>query len=194
MPNKIGLIAKRVFLFIWMGIVIGCISSYLYEPQFFTPGHIAEFLLHFENEILLLYIGISIVRGFTLLPCTPLIIAGTIIYPNNPFLVMLVSMCGILLSSSMIYYFSEMLGFSEFFERKRPQYTQNIRSQLERPWGILFVFLWAFFPLVPTDAVCYVAGTIKMTFWKFIAAVFIGELILCSFYVFSGHYIWQLLG
>jgi uncharacterized membrane protein YdjX (TVP38/TMEM64 family) len=122
------------------------------------------------------------------------VIAGTLVYPDEPVLVMVISMTGILLSSSMIYYFSEILGFNEFFERKKPQSTQRIRLRLERPLGILFVFLWAFFPLVPTDAVCYVAGTMRMKFWKFIAAVFTGELILCSFYVFSGRYLMQLLG
>ncbi|MGH9821464.1 MAG: TVP38/TMEM64 family protein [Pyrinomonadaceae bacterium] len=193
MSVKIGLTLKRICLFIWIAIPITCLSFYLYDPQLFTPEHIAEFLLRFKNEILILYVGISIMRGFTLLPSTPLVIAGTLIYPNDPLLVMIVSMTGILLSSSLIYYFSEVLGFTEFFERKRPQFTQRIRSQMERPWGILFVFLWAFFPLVPTDAVCYVAGTIRMTFWKFIAAIFFGELILCSFYIFSGHYVLYLL-
>jgi uncharacterized membrane protein YdjX (TVP38/TMEM64 family) len=57
---------------------------------------------------------------------------------------------------------------------------------LEHPLGFFFVALWAFFPLVPTDLVCYVAGTTKMNYLKFILAVCAGELILCSFYIFFG--------
>lgn len=192
MPS-VSLITKRVCLVIWLTIPIVCLSTYLYDPQSFTAQHIAEFLRRFENEILILYICISIVRGFTLLPSTPLVIAGTIIYPNNPFLVLIISMAGILLTSTMIYFFSELLGFSEFFERRRPDQIHKIRRQLEKPLGLVFVFLWAFFPFVPTDAVCYVAGTTRMMFWKFIVAILFGELILCSFYIFSGRYVLNLL-
>ena len=86
----------------------------------------------------------------------------------------------------MIYWFSDLLGFDEYFESKKPHHVEKIRTKLEHPLGLGFVSLWAFFPLVPTDAVCYVAGSIRMHFAKFIAAVFIGELILCSVYVFAG--------
>jgi uncharacterized membrane protein YdjX (TVP38/TMEM64 family) len=186
------LVLKRISIAIWLAILVTCVTFYVYDPQKFTAQHVADFLRRFANEVLILYIGLSVVRGFTLLPSTPLVIAGTIVYPDSPMLVMIISITGILLSSSMIYYFSELLGFSELFERKRPEHTQKIRGQLEKPFGVFFVFFWAFFPLVPTDAVCYVAGTTRMKFWKFIAAVFLGELILCSFYIFSGRLIFHL--
>ena len=188
-----GLIAKRICLAVWIAIPVTCVAAYICDPQSFTAENIATFLRRFETEILFVYLGISIVRGLTLLPSTPLVVAGTIIFPESPMLVLLISMVGIVVSSTMIYFFSEYLGFSEFFERKRPEMTHKIRRQLEKPWGLLFVFLWAFFPFVPTDAVCYVSGTTRMTFWKFITAVLLGELVLCSFYVFSGRYILHLL-
>ena len=133
----------------------------------------------------------SALRGFTLLPSTPLVIAGTILFPEQPFLVLFVSMAGILLSSSMIYFFSDLLGFSDYFENHNPARAHKIKRRLERPSGFVFVIAWAFFPLVPTDLVCYLAGTTKMNYTKFIVAVFLGELALCSFYVFSGNYFWQ---
>lgn len=85
----------------------------------------------------------------------------------------------------MIYWFSESLGMAEHFEMRKPSAVARIRRRLEHPTGIGFVFLWAFFPLVPTDAVCYVAGSTRMHFGKFIAAITAGELVLCCFYVFS---------
>ena len=128
----------------------------------------------------------SVLRGFTLLPSTPLVLAGTFLYPDQPWLVLATSMAGILISSSLIYFCSEALGFAEYFESKRPAAVARIRERLERPTGLIFVALWAFFPLVPTDAVCYVAGSTKMNFVKFIFAVFIGESVLCSIYIFTG--------
>ena len=93
---------------------------------------------------------------------------------------------GIFLSSSMIYFFSEYLGFNEYFEGHKPELTHKIKARLEHLLGSAFVAAWAFFPLVPTDLVCYLAGTTKMNYAKFIAAIFAGELALCSFYIFFG--------
>jgi len=133
----------------------------------------------------------SVLRGFTLLPSTPLVLAGTFLYPNQPWLVLATALIGIVISSSLIYFFSETLGFADYLETKKPVAVHRIRHRLEQPTGLLFVCLWAFFPLVPTDAVCYVAGTTKMNFPKFILAVFTGELILCSIYVFSGGFVFR---
>jgi uncharacterized membrane protein YdjX (TVP38/TMEM64 family) len=96
---------------------------------------------------------------------------------------------GIFISSSLIYFCSEALGFSDYFERKKPAAVARLRRRLEHPLGLAFVSAWAFFPLVPTDAVCYVAGSIKMPFTKFIFAVLAGELVLCSLYVFGSNWL-----
>jgi uncharacterized membrane protein YdjX (TVP38/TMEM64 family) len=170
-------------------IILSGIVSYLVWPDFFTPKNIAALLEKFQGEALLIYLGISIVRGLTLLPSTPLIIAGTLLFPQQPWVVLGVSIFGILVSSSMIYWFSDLLGFGEFFETRKPEHVKKIRARLEHPTGIFFVMLWAFFPLVPTDAVCYVAGSIRMHFGKFLGAIFIGELILCACYIFGGGYL-----
>lgn len=191
---KIGVIIRRLSLVLWAIILVATALTYLSNPQWFTAEQVTGFLQRFQNSILFAYLGLSILRGFTLLPSTPLVIAGTMLFPGQPFTVLAVSIIGILLSSSMIYFFSEYLGFSDFFEGHKPELTHKIKAKLEHPLGFLFVALWAFFPLVPTDLVCYLAGTTKMNFIRFIAAVFVGELILCVFYVFSGNYLfnfWQ---
>jgi uncharacterized membrane protein YdjX (TVP38/TMEM64 family) len=181
---RIGPVLKRLGQILWIGTIAAGVISYIAAPHFFTAESIAAFLLRFQSVIWLIYIAFSILRGLTLLPSTPLVIAGTLLFPGQPFAVLAVSMTGILLSSSMIYFFSEYLGFSEYFESHKPETTHKIKAKLEHPLGFVFVAAWAFFPLVPTDLVCYLAGTTKMNYWKFIAAVLVGELILCSFYIF----------
>src|SRR6185369_8632377 len=74
---KPGLTAKRICVLIWLATPIICLTIYLYDPHSFATESIVAFLRRFENEILILYIVISIARGFTLLPSTPLVIAGT---------------------------------------------------------------------------------------------------------------------
>jgi uncharacterized membrane protein YdjX (TVP38/TMEM64 family) len=174
-------------------VIVTGIAAYLYSPETFAPQNIAAFLEEFQNGALLIYLLISIVRGFTLLPSTPLVLAGTIMFPASPWLVLGVSLIGIIVSSSMIYWFSDLLGFDEYFESKKPHHVQKIKTKLEHPLGVGFVSLWAFFPLVPTDAVCYVAGSIRMHYAKFITAVFVGELVLCACYVFGGRHLFSLL-
>lgn len=186
MPKTIIAIIRWICILIWLGIAVTCVSIYLCDPSKFSADSIAGFLLRFDREVLLIYACLSILRGFTLLPSTPLVIAGTLIYPEQPLLVLFISLAGILLSSTMIYYFSEFLGFSDYFENHKPKLSHKLKAKLEHPLGFLFVALWAFFPLVPTDLVCYLAGTTKMNFWKFIAAIFIGELILCTCYIYFG--------
>lgn len=171
---------------LWLTVIVVCVGYYLANPSAFTAENIAAFLTRFQGAIWIVYLIFSIVRGITLLPSTPLVLAGTMLFPGQPWAVLGVSMTGILLSSTMIYYFSDLLGFDEYFERKNPDLSHKVKAKLEHPLGFLFVAGWAFFPFVPTDLVCYLAGTTKMNFAKFITAVGVGEVILCSFYIFFG--------
>ena len=184
--SKTTLVLRRVILVVWTLVVLTGVGSYILFPRSFSAENIAAFLERFGSLIWVIYLVFSILRGFTLLPSTPLVIAGTILFPQQPFAVLVTSMTGILLSSTMIYYFSEFLGFDEYFEDHKPELTHKIKAKLEHPLGFVFVAAWAFFPLVPTDLVCYLAGTTRMDFREFIAAVGMGELILCVCYIFLG--------
>ena len=173
-------------LCIWVVTIISLLGIYLIRPEHFEPQQVASHLREYEAAALFTYLAISIFRGLTLLPSTPLILAGTLLFPHQPWLVLAISLFGIVASSAMIYWLSDALGIAAYFERRKPRHLSKIRSRLEHPAGLFFVGLWAFFPLVPTDAVCYVAGSIRMNFPKFIIAILLGEFVLCSMYVFGG--------
>lgn len=195
MPNqtlaRTSSIARKACLAVWLAVLIAGLLAFFIYPQEFTGQRIAMFLERFHGWIWLVYFAMSALRGFTLLPSTPLVIAGTLLFPTQPYAVLGVSLAAILLSSTMIYFFSEYLGFAEYFESHKPQLTHKIKARLEHPLGMVFVAAWAFFPLVPTDLVCYLAGTTKMNYAKFISAVIVGEALLCSFYIFTAGYVWQ---
>ena len=184
-----GKLLRYIFLLIWAAVIIVAVAFYLSDPHGFNATEIARFIHGFRFQIWLVYLGMSAFRGFTLLPSTPLILAGTLLYPGQPWLVLTISMAGIVISSTLIYFGSEALGFSDYFQRKKPEAIEAIRRRLEHPYGLAFLALWSFFPLAPTDAVCYVAGTIRMNFPKFISAVFVGELAICTIYIFSGGFL-----
>lgn len=185
---------RVAFVLAWLLGILTLFGLYLFYPEDFAPQRIAAYLREFESAALWVYLALSMVRGLTLLPSTPLIIAGTLLFPRLPWLVLLISISGIVVSSGMIYWLSDALGISHYFETKKPHYVSKIRSRLERPTGLLFVALWALFPVVPTDVVCYVAGSIRMNFSRFIIAILIGELVLCSVYIFFGSYIVRFVG
>ena len=179
-------VIRAVVLVAWAMVIITAIAFYIDDPSRFSARAIAEFTLAFNTEIWLVYFAMSVLRGFTLLPSTPLVLAGTIVFASQPVGVLLVSLCGIGLSSSLIYFCSEALGIREYFEDHKPQLVGRIKRRLEQPLGVIFIAAWAFFPLVPTDLVCYVSGSTGVNYWKFILAVLVGEAILCSIYVFFG--------
>jgi len=183
-------IARKGVLLAWIALIVFCCVYYFSHPKNFTAANLATYLLHYKEQLIAIYWVLSIIRGFTLLPSTPLVIAGTLVFPSQPFMVLFIAMFGIMASSAMIYYFSDRLGLNEFFIKKYPQKLEWVRARLEKPSGMLFVLFWAFFPAVPTDLASYAAGAIRMNFLKFFIAVFIGELILCGACIWGLEELW----
>jgi uncharacterized membrane protein YdjX (TVP38/TMEM64 family) len=81
-------------------------------------------------------------------------------------------MFGIVFSGILIYRFSDVMGFDEAFTRHTDSY--QVKKAIEK-YGFFAVALWSFAPVVPTDLICYVAGTVRMSFWRFIFALALGE-------------------
>lgn len=178
-------LVKRIFLWSWVLFVIGCIGYYVSHTNEFSPQHISEMVKQFEGHLLLAYFAISFLRGFTLIPSTPFVIAGVLLFPENKIIVLVISLGGILFSATLIYFLSEFFGFDRYFEKIAPEKITYITTKINSPSGFFFVVLWAFFPLMPTDLVCYLAGTARMNFLRFFLAVALGELIICLFYTYS---------
>lgn len=180
---------RRIIITVWIVFLLSCFSFGCFNRHLFEPQAIADFLSQFKGTIFIVYFLLSILRGLTLFPSTPLVLAGTILFPAEPFLVLAISIIGIIFSSAMIYYFSDYLGFGDYLEKKHSERIVKIKAQMQQKYGVWIVFLWSFTPFLPTDAICYVAGTIKMNFRRFLLAMTFGELIICSFYIFFGSFL-----
>lgn len=177
---------KKVFYVLWALLLIYFIYRYIQNPNIFSVEYLKDFISLYKGQILIVYILLSLVRGFFLIPSTPFVIVGVLLFPDKLFMVLLISMMGIMLSATALYYFSDMLGFSEHLEKKYPEKVLKWKNKLQSSKATYLVLGWSFFPLVPTDIICYVAGIIKMPYKYMFTGVFIGELILVSFYVYSG--------
>lgn len=175
---------RRVFYGLWALSILSMIVIYLFNPEVFTVSYLKDFIGTYQNSILSTYIALSLVRGFFLVPSTPFVLCGGLLFPEHLHVVLGISMFGVLVSATSLYYFSDMLGFSLYLERKYPRQIKRWKSRLQRPRASLFVLGWSFFPLVPTDLICYVAGLVKMPYRYMFIGVFIGELILNIFYIY----------
>lgn len=180
-PTKLK---KRLRIF-WLLLVLFGIGFYLYSPDSFTQENISLFIKNQNANLLLIYITISLIRGVFLLPSTPFVLAGAILFPDNLPLVFTISMLGIMGTAILLYYASSYLEFDKLFGEKHSGKFDTITEKINKH-GFWIVLGWAFFPLVPTDLICYVAGTIKMNFKKYFLAIFIGEAVLVYFYLFLG--------
>jgi len=164
-------------------LIVAALVWWAFHPTALTPNSIQSFLQQYEAWALLVYLLISSVRGCFLLPSTPFVLAGVLLFPGSRWLVFAISLLGVLIGSALIYFFSDRLGFAAVIEKKHATALAKVRSRMQKH-GMLIVMAWSFFPLVPTDLVCYLAGVIRMNFLRFILAVTIGETVLIASYVF----------
>ena len=170
-----------------LGLVLAFYATHVDE---FTPGQIAADLQQFEHGLLLLYLLASVTRALVLIPSTPFVLAGCLLFPGRPGLVLAISLGGIALSATLIYHFAGLLGLDEWFETRHPDQSRRMLQWLSGPWGFWALVGWSFFPLAPTDLACYLAGSLKLPFGRYLAAVCLGELLVCAGYVYLSQQAW----
>ena len=183
---------KKYLRWTWVALILIAVTLFLFYPDSFTAESLKAILNDNSTLILLAFIVLSCIRALFFLPSTLFVLMGTVLYPDEPVFVLIVSMIGILIGASLVYRAASILTPEQLFRGKNLTRMEGVRSKMEK-YGFSIVLLWSFFPAVPTDLICYVAGTIKMSFWKFILAVFLGEIILVSIYIWSGKSIIELL-
>ena len=137
------------------------------------------------------YLVLGCLRGFTFVPVTSLVLLGIVIF--EPWPLFFLTLVGILASSTCVYYFAEALHLDEVLQSKHSERLAKIRRLLDR-YGWPIIIGWSFFPLLPTDLVCYVAGVVRLSLWKLLVGVAIGEGAICAVYIFLGESLLSSLG
>ena len=183
-------IIRTIVLILWVVSIIW-LWIYIYSHKgLLEPEQILAFLRSFGSWALILYILISFIRGLVLLPSLPLVLVGMLFFPDSPFLVFIISMLGIVFSGALIYGFSDVMWFDEFFAKHLE--TQKFDRLIEQ-YGFPIIVIWSFAPVVMTDLICYVAGTVRYPFWKFLIALTIGESIMVAILIYWGRELLLLL-
>ena len=171
---------------VWLCLVAIVLVSLLIFPDWLSRDSISELLSNFGTMALIVYIVLSLTRSLLMIPCTPFVLAGAISFPQWPMIVFVISFSGIVLGAFLVYSFPSFGNYDEFLEEKYPEKIAALKEKMQGSYAFAIVAGWSFFPLVPTDVICYVAGIAKMSFKKMVMALLIGEIPLVTTYIFLG--------
>ena len=171
---------------IWLGLVALSLLILLFFPEWYSKDSIARLLSSFGTAALSVYAVISMARAFFLIPSTPLVVAGAITFPEAPIVIWLISSMGVVVGAFLVYSLPSFGGYEKFLQTTYPRKIAYLEKKMRGRYAFWIIMGWAFFPFVPTDAVCYVAGIAKTPFRNVILPLLLGQLPLATAYIFLG--------
>jgi uncharacterized membrane protein YdjX (TVP38/TMEM64 family) len=175
---------RLALLAIWLLIVGGALYLYFFERAFIQR----QLQDAFSTSMVvgsIVYILLGSFRAFTLVPATFLLLIGLPFFP--PLWLLIITMATVVVSSSICYFFAEALHMDEFFESKYPRQIALLKNLLQR-YQLPIIIGWSFMMFLPTDLICYVCGTLRINFTKFIVGLLIGEGSVYAIYIYAADY------
>lgn len=175
-------------LILWVSIAVGALYLYFFHRETIQAEMRNALSASFWiASISFLLIGF--LRPFTLVPGTfPVVVAMPFF---DPWVLTGLTLIVIAVSSAICYWFAEALHLDEFVERKYPHHIRKLKSLLQK-YELPIIIGWSFFLFLPTDVLCYVCGSLKINFKKFLLGIMIGEGTVYALYIFVGD--WLLRG
>jgi uncharacterized membrane protein YdjX (TVP38/TMEM64 family) len=183
------MLTRKKILFAWVGFIAIVISFFLFNPNF--AKEVFTYLSQKNWVYLYTFILIlGILRSFTFIPVTYLIVLGLLFVPATPLYFLIIT--GIMFSSLSVYYFFEYLHIDKMLERKYHKQIETTKYYMNK-YELPVIILWAMNPILPSDIICYVSGTLRVNVYKFALGMLIGEGSACAIYIFGGKYILNFL-
>ena len=171
---------------VWLTAVAIALLWLLLNPELVSRESISEFLSGLGAMALFVYVLLSLSRAILMIPSTPFVLAGAISFPDMPIVVWIISAAGVVVGAFVVYSFTSFGSYDEYLEGKYAEKIAFLKEKMQGKFAFWIIAGWAFFPLVPTDAVCYVAGMAKMSYKKMITPLLVGQLPLATVYIFLG--------
>ena len=171
---------------IWLLLVFLGLGLLFAFPDWIARDSIAAYLDRLGSGALLAYILMCMTRSLLMIPVTPFVLAGAITFPNLLILVFAISIAGIAVGAFLIYSFPAFGGYDRLLEEKYPAKIALLKEKMHGHHSFLLIAGWSFFPLVPTDLICYVAGIARLPFRKVVWPLMVGEVPLVTVYTFIG--------
>ncbi len=137
-----------------------------------SPEGIRGFVLSYGAFSVVVYELLHATRPFTFLPVTPFTIAGGYVYGHA--IGLLLAMVGTTLAAVVTFGLSRYL-FRDYLRKRLSTRYAGLDSRFDSG-GIFTVAAMRVIPVVPFDAVGYVAGVSSIRFREYIIGTLIGEL------------------
>lgn len=178
--------AVRYGLFaLWVAIAAGALYLYFFQREV-VQAEMRDALSASFWIAAVSYLLIGALRPLTLVPATfPLLVAMPFF---DPWVLLALTLPSIAISSAICYWFAEALHLDELVERKYPRHIQKLKDLLQS-YQLPIIIGWSFMLFLPTDVLCYVCGSLKINFKKFIVGVLIGEGAVYAIYIFLGDWV-----
>jgi uncharacterized membrane protein YdjX (TVP38/TMEM64 family) len=176
---------RYLFLAIWFPVIAGVLYLYIFRRDF-VQTELQDAMSASSWAAAGIYLVLGVLRGFTLVPATFLLLVAVPFF--RPWVLLALTLPCIAASSSACYWFAEALHFDEVFERKYPTQIRRLKRLLRRH-QLPIIIGWSFFLLLPTDLICYVCGSLRINYKKFLIGVLIGEGTVYAIYIFLGDYL-----
>ena len=177
---------RRFLTYVWAALVVGVSVLWLLHPEMLSEEAFAHLLRRLGQWALPGFVVIALVRGALLVPSTPVVLAGGALFPQSFLAILAISMAGIVLSATLLYRFPGFAGYDSLLAARYPERLSRLQVHLAKPEAMWLVAAWAFFPVVPTDLICYAAGLVRMPYRRMILGIIIGELPLVTAYILLG--------
>jgi uncharacterized membrane protein YdjX (TVP38/TMEM64 family) len=167
---------------VWLATILAALYVYNFRRGL-VEGEMREALSASFWAAAVAYLLIGSLRAFTLVPATfPLLVAMPFFEPT---VLLALTLPCIAISSSICYWFAEVIHMDEVFERKYPAQIRKLKSLLQR-YQLPIIIGWSFMLFLPTDVLCYVCGSLKIDYKKFLFGVVVGEGTVYAIYIFLG--------
>jgi uncharacterized membrane protein YdjX (TVP38/TMEM64 family) len=175
--------AVRYGLFtLWVAIAAGALYLYFFQREA-VQSELRNALSASFWIASISYLVIGALRPLTLVPATfPLLVAMPFF---DPWVLLALTIPCIAISSAICYWFAEALHLDELVERKYPKHIRKLKELLQS-YQLPIIIAWSFMLFLPTDVLCYVCGSLKINFKKFLIGVIIGEGTVYAIYIFLG--------
>ena len=174
--------ARYALLALWALVVASALYLYFFQREV-VQAELRGALSTSTVIASIIYVVLGSLRAFTMVPATFLLFVAMPFFP--PALLLLLTLPGIAISSSICYFFAEVLHMDEPFERRYPSQIAMLKRVL-RTHTLAITIGWSFMLFLPTDLLCYVSGTLRTNFAKFLIGILIGEGAVYAIYVYVG--------
>ena len=173
---------KKILFTLWALLVGTLFSLFLFDRSLLETTLRTILGTSTTTACIVLFV-LGALRGFTLIPVTFLIVIGIFFIPALPLFFLIMS--GVVISSLSVFYFFEYLDLETLFNDQHKKHIDRGAALLSK-YELPVIIGWSMAPFLPTDVICYLAGTLKVNVYKFILGVLIGEGVVCAIYIWSG--------